>query len=100
MRIVCTTVRCMRRRRARRLWAAALLMWGVAGAACATSQGVPWGGAGAGGWAPPVGAPPSAEPFVCPATAGDATPGPGPAAGQKLRVATTVAPLTSIVANV
>ncbi len=40
-------------------------------------------------------------PFTCPAAALDAgAAGPGPAGGQKLRVVTTVAPITSIVANV
>jgi ABC-type Zn uptake system ZnuABC Zn-binding protein ZnuA len=42
-----------------------------------------------------------AQPFTCPVAAVDAgATGPGPAAGRKLQVVTTVAPITSIVANV
>ena len=55
--------------------------------------------ASAGSAPPGTGA--AGPPFVCPAAAKDAgAPRPGPAPGQKLQVVTTVAPITSIVANV
>ena len=62
----------------------------VAGVACASSSRSS---------APPASAPP--VPFTCPAGAATVgTSAAGPAPGHKLSVATTVAPITSIVANV